>query len=188
MSTARIASGTSALASAPFAIADGASAILFLASASGSQVPVGSRALVQVQGSNGVWVTVAELSVNKPAYHAQGPAVYRVERIAAASAFGVDQSDATLWPVPVNTVAPAVTGTAEVGEDLTCTTGTWTTTGTTTYAYQWDRGGVDIAGADEAVYTLVEADAGTNITCTVTATNPGGAGTPEPSNTVAVAA
>lgn len=187
MSTVRLASGTAAAASAPFAIADGASALLFLFGASGAQAPVGSRAHVQVQGSSGIWITIAELSVARPMYHAVGPAVYRVVRIASSSAFGVDQSDATLWPVPVNTLAPAVTGTAEVGQDLTCTTGTWTSSGTTTYAYAWTRGGVAIAGADEAVYTLVGADAGTNIVCTVTATNPGGAGTPEPSNTVAVA-
>jgi hypothetical protein len=36
------------------------------------------------------------------------------------------------WPVvPNNTVAPAVTGTAQVGSTLSCTTGTWTGAGVT---------------------------------------------------------
>lgn len=74
-------------------------------------------------------------------------------------------------PGPVNTVAPAITGTAEVGETLTCSTGTWTGTGTITYARQWQRDGVDIAGATGSTYTLVSADGGASVRCIVTATD-----------------
>ncbi|MEE4662202.1 MAG: hypothetical protein V2J89_17160 [Halieaceae bacterium] len=72
---------------------------------------------------------------------------------------------------PVNTIAPAITGTAERGQLLTCSTGTWTGTGTITYAYQWLRGGAPISGATANTYTLVAADDNNQISCRVTATD-----------------
>ena len=38
---------------------------------------------------------------------------------------------------PVNTVAPSLTGSAQDGQTLTVTDGTWTGIGTITYTYQW---------------------------------------------------
>lgn len=75
---------------------------------------------------------------------------------------------------PVNTVAPAITGTAETGQTLSCSTGTWTGTATITYAYQWKRDGANIGSATASTYLLVAADSGKVITCTVTATNGAG--------------
>ena len=72
---------------------------------------------------------------------------------------------------PANTVAPEITGTAERGEVLSCTTGTWSGTGTITYAYQWLRNGAEIAGATASTYTPVAADDNTFIRCRVTATD-----------------
>ena len=72
---------------------------------------------------------------------------------------------------PSNTVAPAITGTAQEGQTLTCSTGTWTGSPTPTYAYQWKRNGSNITSATSSTYTLVTADVGQSITCTVTATN-----------------
>lgn len=73
---------------------------------------------------------------------------------------------------PVNTVAPAITGTTTVGSVLTASTGTWTSAaGALSYAYQWRRNGVDIGGATASTYTLVGADETTTITVRVTATN-----------------
>jgi hypothetical protein len=40
---------------------------------------------------------------------------------------------------PVNVVPPAVTGTEEVGETLTCSAGTWTGSAVIVYTYQWFR-------------------------------------------------
>ena len=73
---------------------------------------------------------------------------------------------------PSNTVAPAISGTAVVGQVLTTTTGTWTGYPAPTYSYQWKRGATNI-GTNSSTYTLVQADAGntSNITCVVTATN-----------------
>ncbi|MGA1213773.1 MAG: hypothetical protein ACO3ZZ_08605, partial [Solirubrobacterales bacterium] len=48
----------------------------------------------------------------------------------------------TASAVPVNTAAPTVAGTAEVGQELTADPGTWT--GDPTYSYQWQR--CDFAG------------------------------------------
>ena len=75
---------------------------------------------------------------------------------------------------PVNTVAPAISGTAQVGSTLTCSQGTWTGTAPITYAYQWKRNGSNIGSATNSTYLLVAADASTTVSCTVTATNADG--------------
>lgn len=75
-------------------------------------------------------------------------------------------------PPPVNTVAPSISGTLNIGQTLTASTGTWS--GSPTYTYQWKRGGVDIGGATASTYATVLADLGATITVTVTATNAGG--------------
>ena len=84
---------------------------------------------------------------------------------------------------PVNSVAPAVTGTAVVGQTLTTTNGTWTNS-PSTYTYQWYRGASSIGGATSSTYVLVSADAGQNIKCTVTASN--GLSASADSNTIAI--
>jgi hypothetical protein len=86
---------------------------------------------------------------------------------------------------PVNTTAPAVTGTATVGSTLSCTMGNWSYA-PTSYAYQWLHNGANIAGATNPTRVLIAADSGTNVSCRVTATNPAGS-TPATSNAIAVA-
>ncbi len=70
---------------------------------------------------------------------------------------------------PVNSVVPAITGTAQVGQTLTSSTGTWS--GSPTYARQWFAAGVAISGATGATYFPVVGDVGKAITVRVTATN-----------------
>jgi hypothetical protein len=72
---------------------------------------------------------------------------------------------------PVNTVAPAVTGTATVGQTLTTTNGTWLGAPAPTFTYQWQRSGSNIGGATSSTYVLVAADYANTIRCVVTATN-----------------
>lgn len=74
---------------------------------------------------------------------------------------------------PVNTVAPAISGTVTVGSTLTCTTGTWTGEPTITYAFQWQfaRTGTAIAGATSATYVIDVEDKNRTLNCKVTATN-----------------
>lgn len=80
--------------------------------------------------------------------------------------------------VPVNSIAPAVTGTLEVGSVLTTTNGTWA--GGPTYTQKWklspDNDGpwTDIGGATGTTYTPVIGDLGKWIKCEVTATNVNG--------------
>ena len=72
---------------------------------------------------------------------------------------------------PVNTVAPAVTGTATFGSTLTTTDGTWTGLAPITFTYQWQRVTTNISGATSSTYVLVAADVGNTIRCVVRATN-----------------
>jgi len=72
---------------------------------------------------------------------------------------------------PINLVAPVISGTAERGQTLSSTTGTWSGVGTITYAYQWKRNGSNISGATSATYLLLAADDNALITCLVTATD-----------------
>ena len=82
--------------------------------------------------------------------------------------------DATAGAPPANTVVPAITGTTTIGDTLTCSQGTWTGTAVISYAFQWYRNGVAIGGETAATHTIVSADAGTTLTCTVTASNANG--------------
>lgn len=70
---------------------------------------------------------------------------------------------------PVNSAAPTITGTAQVGQTLTAANGTWS--GTPTYTRQWKANGAPILGATAATYVPVAGDVGKTITVTVTATN-----------------
>lgn len=77
------------------------------------------------------------------------------------------------YVIPSNTVAPAISGPIVLGQTLTSTTGTWSSTIPVTYSYQWLRGSTYI-GTNSNSYTLISADLGQNITCVVTAANEAG--------------
>ncbi len=88
--------------------------------------------------------------------------------------------------VPVNTVAPVISGSALPGKTLTCPTGSWTGS-PTKYTYAWYRNGKAISGAASNSYTVQVADEGSTLTCVVTASNGAGAGKPATSKGVLVA-
>lgn len=69
--------------------------------------------------------------------------------------------------VPEFTVGPSITGTAQVGQELTGASGTISRG--TVASRQWLRDGVDIDGATGATYVVQEADVGAVITFAVTA-------------------
>ena len=79
---------------------------------------------------------------------------------------------------PTNTSAPALAGTAAIGQQLTCSPGAWT--GAPTFSYQFIRStpagdiGVAASGAQPA-YVVTADDAGTALRCVVSAVNLGGA-------------
>lgn len=80
-------------------------------------------------------------------------------------------------PGPVASGRPAVAGTLQQGSRLTASAGTWSGSGTITYAYQWyrcDANGAhcgSIHGSTKGTYTLVAADVGKTIGLTVRATD-----------------
>lgn len=90
-------------------------------------------------------------------------------------------NDTTANPMPINSVAPAITGTLEVGDVLTTTNGTWSDA--STYARQWKSSSdgnapwANITGETGATYTLLVGDVGKFIRCDVTATNANGSNT-----------
>lgn len=89
--------------------------------------------------------------------------------------------------IPVNTVAPVVSGTRVAGYTLSCTQGTWSGV-PTSYAYQWLRDGVAISGATSSTYLLDVADVGKSVACAVTASNANGAGVAANSNSLLIVA
>jgi hypothetical protein len=87
---------------------------------------------------------------------------------------------APVLQVPVDIVAPAISGKPLPGDALACSTGTWTNS-PTSYAYLWNRAGVPIKGARRGTYVVQIADEGSGLTCTVTAANAAGPGLPSTS-------
>jgi hypothetical protein len=76
---------------------------------------------------------------------------------------------------PTNTAAPSLSGSAAVGQTLTCNPGSWT--GSPTFTYRWSRDGSPIAGATARTYAATYGDGGHALSCTVTATSASGSGT-----------
>ena len=81
---------------------------------------------------------------------------------------------------PLNLTLPAITGTAQIGQTLTTTTGIWAGTGPITTAVQWkrcDSAGANctyIPGATSTTYTLTSNDVGSKLSTTVGAANDAG--------------
>jgi hypothetical protein len=89
-------------------------------------------------------------------------------------------SNAASSAAPVNTGEPKISGTAQEGETLTATSGSWTSSSTINYAYQWRRcntqgnGCANIGGADTSSYLVRGADVGDTLRVRVTARNSDG--------------
>jgi hypothetical protein len=79
---------------------------------------------------------------------------------------------------PVNTTRPMISGTAAVGQTLTCSHGTWESF-PAGYTYKWLREGAEIPGALSNTYAVGVADESHGISCEVTATNSAGLSSPE---------
>jgi len=104
------------------------------------------------------------------------------------------QTDADDGLVPLNTVAPAVTGTTTNGQTLTCTPGTFVPAASST-TFQWYRVNqttgafVLIAGATANTRVLAAGDVGFKMFCRVVGKDAAGrAGAPVDSNLTAVVA
>ena len=87
--------------------------------------------------------------------------------------------------IPVNLEVPKITRDGVVvttgAEDdvLACSPGTWEGVADIVLTYQWESDNVVIDGATNASFTVLAAQAGTDVTCVVTGTNGEGADTAE---------
>ncbi len=119
--------------------------------------------------------------------------------LAAFATLLVSSSVAAPSIAPNNVTEPSVSGTTRVGQVLRSTRGTWTGTAPITYEYRWyrceGRGAADasdcrrITNADNASYTLRQADAGFRLRSQVIGRNDDGqdTATSNPTNIVTAA-
>jgi hypothetical protein len=92
---------------------------------------------------------------------------------------------------PVNLSAPTISGTAQVGQPLSASRGSWTESATY-YFYQWKRcdstgaNCAEIRGATAPTYAVGSSDLGASLRVAVTASNSAGSSTAESSATAVV--
>ncbi len=110
-------------------------------------------------------------------------------------AFGSSSAAQYEYGHPASQAAPAISGTAQVGQKLTTSNGTWSSTSSITlYGYAWfrcDSSGNKcgaISGATANAYTLTADDQGHTVRATVTAVNSNGPTTATSPQTAVVAA
>jgi hypothetical protein len=88
--------------------------------------------------------------------------------------FGVSE----LTGIPVNTALPTISGTAQIGQTVSASTGVWTNS-PTSFAYQWsDSATGPISGATASAYVPTSANLGHTLTVSVVATSAVGPSTP----------
>ncbi|MET0029467.1 MAG: FG-GAP-like repeat-containing protein [Candidatus Thiodiazotropha sp.] len=120
----------------------------------------------------------ASISVTVTATDGQGGSVS-----ATSGAVAMTNSD------PLNTVLPLITGTPSVGGTLNASSGTWSDADgdALSYAYQWLSNGVVIAAANAASFTPGPAQAHTDISVRVTASDAHGGSVAATSGATALA-
>lgn len=123
-------------------------------------------------------------SINRKARKKQNPVINTLLNFVSLIALAAMVPGASAATAPVNTVPPVVSGTWAVGGTLTTTDGTWTGTPTITFTYQWQRcihadGGtvINIPGATQSSYTVVNSDVHNVIRVVITGHNSAGSGT-----------
>ncbi len=147
------------------------------------------RWLVSDDGSTG-WSVASGVSGTTTSYTIPGDYAGKYLKARVIAHNGSTWSDAaytrTVWvpALPINTMAPVMTGTVRVGETLSASTGTWTypPADATGYAYAWESSADGSTweaalgeGADSAEYDVDLSDDGKYLRVRVTATNDGGA-------------
>ena len=129
-----------------------------------------------------------------------GHTMRSVVKAANSAGTGTSQSSATsviaAAPAngPSNTSVPTISGSAQQGQVLTASNGTWSN-GPSSYGYAWQdcdtsgSGCTTISGATASTYTLAASDVGDTIRVVVTASNAAGSGsaTSQPTAAVTVA-
>ena len=114
----------------------------------------------------------ATVTVTIPAGTPAGPLVLTVAVPETGTSIDVT-IDATVPLQPIEVVtAPHITGTGVVGRTLRVTSGEWSVADPT-LAFQWNRDGLPVDGATGSSYRVTAADAGADLTVTVTASADG---------------
>ncbi len=91
-------------------------------------------------------------------------------------------------PMPSNSVAPAISGTAQQGQTLTASKGTWANAVQFAYQWYWADTLAPISGATGSTYILQSTDVGHTILVKVTGTGAGGSSTVASASTATVTA
>lgn len=140
-------------------------------------VPPNTRAKIYVPGDETDTIVESGSGDTVPAASAPGVELVGPQDDAMVYEVGSGDYEFTVLPDavgPVNTLAPSVNGTPKVGSTVSCDPGTWTDA--ESFAYAWSSDDATIAGVTTATLELTDALVGTDVTCTVTATGPGGSG------------
>ncbi len=95
-------------------------------------------------------------------------------QVSNATAFEVQGAGGPSTPLPVSLAPPSIVGTPRAGELLACGVGTWANS-PSSFGITWLRDGQTVGGGSGYVATV--ADIGHLLTCRVSASNAGGAGT-----------
>jgi hypothetical protein len=79
--------------------------------------------------------------------------------------------------VPLDLTPPAIAGSPQLGQTLTCSSGSWSNN-PTSYTYVWERTGAILSGATGSTYVPSASDAAQAISCIVVAHNAAGNSAP----------
>ena len=137
-------------------------------------------ACVNIAGAIGAGKTYTVVAAD--AGHTLRVVVTAVNADGARSAVSAQTAVVSSPGAPDNTGRPTITGTAEEGQTLTASEGTWTGS-PASFAYQWQQCDSDgsncgnISGATTQTYAVRAADIGFRLRVEVTATNDRGKGT-----------
>ncbi len=152
------------------------------------------EACSNIAGATSASYTAAETDVG----HTLSTVVTADNTSGEASASSVATATVEAPPVspapPSNTVAPGVSGTAQVGQTLTASNGSWSGSTPMTFGYQWQDCNTsgeacsNIAGATSAAHAVAESDIARTLRVLVTATNGAGSTTSSSIATATVAA
>ncbi len=112
----------------------------------------------------------------------------------SATALSAQTAVVVAATAPANTAPPAITGTAQQGQTLTTSDGTWSANPTPTFRYSWERcnssgGSCSVLGGQTAkTYVATSADLGSTLRSIVSATNTAGSATAQSNSTPVVTA